>query len=89
MSRKKYNGWTNYETWCVSFWLNNEYHSHHWLSDLANEDGEDYHKAETLKVYVSEDCNPLVDTATMFTDLLNGALSEVNWIEIIKSAKED
>jgi len=89
MTRKEYNGWTNYETWCVNLWLNNEYHSYEWLRALAMDEMEDYDKAETLKVYVSEDCNPLIDDASMFTDLLNGALSEVNWYEIILAAKED
>jgi hypothetical protein len=24
MTDERYNGWTNYETWCVSLWLDNE-----------------------------------------------------------------
>lgn len=28
---KGYNGWTNYETWCVSLWLDNDSGSYdHW-----------------------------------------------------------
>ena len=31
MSRNKYQGWSNYETWLVSLWLDNEQCSHeHW-----------------------------------------------------------
>lgn len=26
MTTQKYNGWSNYETWCVSLWLSNEQH---------------------------------------------------------------
>jgi len=88
----RYNGWTNYETWAVSFWLDNELDSYYWLRELVQGEGKDYDKAELaelLKERVSYDCNPLIDTATMYTDLLNEALSEVNWIEIIESAMED
>jgi hypothetical protein len=40
--------------------------------------------ADQLKDSV-EDMNPLGDKATMFTDLLNAALSEVNWHEIAEA----
>ena len=35
MDEKKYNGWTNYETWCVALWLDNErgsYERWRWLA---------------------------------------------------------
>ena len=51
-------------------------------------ESENYDKAQTLKEIV-EDMNPLADTASVWTDLLNGALSEVNWMEIIEAAQED
>ena len=32
----KYNGWTNYETWCVALWLDNDEGSyHHWQATAA------------------------------------------------------
>ena len=45
------------------------------------EDTKNFLLADQLKDSV-EDMNPLSDRATMFTDLLNAALSEVNWHEI-------
>lgn len=32
MTDRKYNGWTNYETWVVSLWMDNdEYSQNHWI----------------------------------------------------------
>lgn len=32
-----YNGWSNYETWAVALWLDNEEHSHRYWQDAARE----------------------------------------------------
>jgi hypothetical protein len=44
--------------------------------------------ADQLKSSV-EDMNPLADKATMFTDLLHAAISEVNWDEIATAFLDD
>jgi len=89
MKENTYNGWTNYETWCVNLWLDNE----EWMSETlfgiaTDTDLDVYDKSEALKDFVNE-LNPLVDGASMFTDLLNGALSMVNWREIIENHVDD
>ena len=87
----KYNGWTNYETWVVNLWLTNNEGDAEWLDEIAKGEGEIHDKADVLKEAI-EDMNPLNDSdtgASMFTDLLNGALSEVNWYEIIENHLDD
>lgn len=37
MSEKTYNGWTNYETWNVKLWMDNEEGSYRWGRELAQE----------------------------------------------------
>lgn len=102
MTDNTYNGWSNYETWAVSLWLDNEepsyrywreqaeYHHHAapkcrqvnegiWSSSQAAK----FRLADQLKLEVT-DAAPL-DGANLYTDLLNAALSEVNWHEIAEN----
>ena len=96
-----YNGWTNYETWCVHLWLTNEEGTYHYCRDAARqagveapeqvrrrvwtvEEAKKFRLADQLKEFVQE-MDPVADGASMFTDLLNAALSEVDWHEIAEA----
>lgn len=102
-----YNGWTNYETWCVHLWLTNEEGTYNHCRELARqataeapdceqvrrrvwtiEDAKKFTLADLLKDFI-EEMNPLADGASMFTDLLNAAISEVDWHEIAEAFLED
>lgn len=37
MNKVEYNGWKNYETWCVNLWLTNEQGSSEYWNSEANE----------------------------------------------------
>lgn len=95
----KYNGWTNYETWNVALWLDNEQGtSEHWGEQaqecydrakaephFSREERAAIALAEYLKIELDDDAeaNGAVPKLTGFyADLLNAALSEVNWLEI-------
>lgn len=96
----KYNGWTNYETWCVGLWLDNDRSTYEMFRVLAARAKNDaplatqvkdkiwtvdeatrFKLADDIKAWVEEN-NPCADRADMFADLMNAALSEVNWTEI-------
>ena len=85
---KQYNGWKNYETWAVARWLDNEQGSNEWLIGLANSTKSDYEKSQQLKETI-EKLNPLADDASMFSDLLNAAISGVDWYGIIENHQEE
>lgn len=92
--QKRYNGWTNYETWCVSLWMSNDCGSYEHCREMAREAWQDAEGdasitrkeraaidlADTLKAEWDEG-NPLTE-AGPYADLLGAALSEVNWYEI-------
>jgi hypothetical protein len=89
MKDDTYNGWTNYETWCVNLWLDNDEYLNNTLNDIATDEDVDlYDKCEQLKAVVDA-MNPLYGDASMFTDMLNGALSMVCWKEIIENHLDD
>lgn len=99
---KTYNGWTNYETWCVNLWMDNVRGSHnHWLAEAAAvwqyaEPSDDvlsksekarYALADLLKGYYDEEMPDL--GASLWADMLNAAFSEVNWDEIANNLLDD
>jgi len=93
MNHKEYNGWTNYETWVVNLWMDNEEGSYRYWREVTEEeyegavDGKTLTKAERAKQDLAirlkaehEESAP--ELTGVFADLLNAAMSEVNWYEI-------
>src|SRR4051812_43850493 len=99
MEAETYNGWSNYETWCVALWLDNDEATHRHMRELAEqawneaphnrrvrewkwtrEEAAVFQLADETRESV-EQGNP-VEGATLYTDLMNAALAEVNWQEI-------
>jgi hypothetical protein len=91
-----YNGYTNYETWCVQLHLDNEQPSQEYWAQLAREclesDAYDaqFNLAGIMKETVESECP---DLPGFYGDLVRAALSDVNWNEIaghyIDAAKEE
>jgi hypothetical protein len=92
MKDERYNGHANYETWATCLWLDNDEGSYRfwreeardiWRRYQADDDGLHTAKsilAKRLQDEVSE-AVPL-DGASLYSDLLSAALSEVDWFEI-------
>jgi len=75
-----YNGWKNYETWDVVLWIDNDQGLQEEVLDLGREVAEDAPFADNIKEII-EAMAPELE-ASMFSDLLNSALSEVDWYEL-------
>jgi hypothetical protein len=101
---KTYNGWTNYETWCVSLWIDNDKGMYYTARDMAAGMGERiqdgvsvddarYDLADQLKDWIDEvaemTCPGSREGASFVSDLLGAALSEVNWYEIAENKLDD
>lgn len=78
-----YNGWTNYETWLVNLWLGEDFRIY--AEEQPDSFACDQYKlSQALKDYTEETVQ--MDTGSveggLTVDLLNSALSAVNWYEI-------
>ena len=100
---EKHNGWANYETFIVYTWMNNEQAFQRMFMNMWKESYEqagerDYFTkeeeaviimAERLKEHFEElmykSCD---DIPGVLKDLLNGALSDVDWWEIAQHSTE-
>ena len=96
MKREKYNGWTNYETWLVNLWMDNDQISQGYFAEMADEaldaatptgswtreESARFVLADKLKDHFENEYGGLVGPSGMWSDLLGAALSEVNWDEI-------
>ncbi len=104
MNRKEYNGWTNYETWVVALWMDNERGTHdYWLSvaaEISSDNSPEFIQDRTQqRITLSERLKDeheesLPEVEGFAADLLNAAMSEVDWFEIAEhliadSAEQD
>lgn len=78
--------------WVTVLWIDNDYDSYLYRCELVERVKEEHEEEEerqdclalSLKDWI-EDRNPLVDSACLFTDLLNSALSDIDWQEIAEN----
>jgi len=82
-----YNGWSNYETWNVKLWLDNEQGISDEVRGMARRARSVGDLAESLKAMVNGAAPDL--GASFFSDLLNAALGEVDWYEMAESYYEE
>ena len=86
-----YNGWTNYPTWNVKLWLDNDQGSQEECARLARTASRTMHPAlvlaDTLKAIV-ENSTPGLGPS-MYQDILGWALEQVNWRQIAEAYLED
>jgi hypothetical protein len=104
MERKDYNGWTNYETWNVNLWMTNDQGSSEHFANMAQEEWDQAgaldpaYEGQTRKQQTA--CNladhlkewheeALPELEGFAADLLNAAMSEVNWYEIAENLLEE
>ncbi len=83
-----YNGWTNYETWNVNFWLDNDEYTQSYWEDATHESDSISELADRLKSEI-EDAAPTANDSSMYADLLGAALSSINWYEIAEHYASD
>ena len=87
MSGKKYNGWSNYETWAVNLWIDNDEYLCQEFNSRAHHFFDNYQAERKLAGEIEtrvNEMNPLND-ASMYTDILNNGLTNVDYYEIAEA----
>lgn len=84
-----YQGWTNYETWNVKLWLDNEQSSCYAMQELAatHRDQPAWILGDAIRDWL-EDFMPDLG-GSVWDDLLGSAWDNVNWEEIAEAYIED
>ncbi len=83
-----YNGWPSYETWLVFTWLTNDPLTYEDCVGLARSADDAHDAADALKGYV-EELSPLLEEASLSTDLVNAALGRVDWAALARHFLDD
>jgi hypothetical protein len=94
MERKDYNGWTNYETWNVKLWMDNDQSISEYWQEQAEYScthfaGREHAILNLRDVLQSSHLESAPELTGTYADLLNAALSEVNWYEIAEHMVDD
>lgn len=91
---ERYNGWTNYETWCVKLHIDNDESSQRYWEREAKDAARNFEGPRGAQDILADriadwhqEAMPKADG--VYADLLNAAFSEVNWHEIAKSLLEE
>jgi hypothetical protein len=95
MTNDRYNGYRNYETWCIALWIANEESTYRmWrrrAMDLVRDEGEgdesdEDQRSDTTR-NLADEIKTWVEAGTpevsgFYADLLNAAIGEVDWLEV-------
>ncbi len=87
MTKNKYNGWTNYETWSYKLWLDNDYNTYNSIVELAKEHENAYDLSCALSDLAITNA-PEIHSG-FYSDVMYSSIKEVNFLEIAESYLEE
>ena len=81
-----YNGWTNHETWTVNLWMTNDERYYAQLCEIVASGDSLDDQAEALEDFIRSEYDG--GSSSIWADLINNSLGEVNWYEIVEMNQE-
>ena len=94
MNIQKYNGWTNYETWLCNMWFNDFDFTD--MMDMFDQCEDNCDVLGIIENYIKEHVEEYVEYSLSFSDqhgfvhdMLNAAISEIDWRDIAEHYVDD
>lgn len=98
MDNSSYNGWSNYETWNMALWIDNDQGSYTEAREIADRAIQENDEAGAFNHDPKYDCAQMLRDwqdelmpeldASVWSDLLNAAFGEIDWVEIAEAIME-
>ena len=85
---RKYNGWSNYETWNFKLWLDNDEDTYNRTQRLVKDCEKDVGAlAHNLRYLATEEAPEI--KASFYSDVMIASVREVDYYEVAKSLLEE
>lgn len=94
----QYNGWSNYPTWNVQLWIDNDEYLSDFIYGTAKEfydaDKESFNRnfsnwlQEYIETEMDESVSEIINGSSMFSDIFGWALEIVDWHELARTWKD-
>ena len=87
---RKYNGWSNYETWNFKLWLDNDEDTYNKIQNLVKDPvlSQDAQCLANALRYLATEEAPEIE-ASFYSDVMMASVREVDYYEVAKSLLED
>ena len=82
----EHNGWSNRETWTVNLWMTGDQSYYEQPCEIISSQDSLDDQAEALEDWIRFEYDG--EYSSMWADLINNSLAEVNWCEIVKMNQE-
>lgn len=90
---KTYNGYTNYQTWNIVLWVRNDEGNYDTIIDalkyITQEHEDITEQADALQEFIGTELMFTSDPVGIAADLLQNAVSYINWYEVLEALLED
>lgn len=88
---KEYNGWTNYETWNIKLWLDNEQWMYDTIIDAAKNMLDEYEFKSWLvdfawNAYIEDEYPKMVGP---MSDAINSYWKTIDWYSVARAYREE
>lgn len=81
-----YNGWSNRETWIVNLWMTGDQSYYEQPCEIISSHNNLDDQAEALEDWIRFEYDG--ECSSIWADLINNSLAEVDWYEIVKMNQE-